>query len=260
MKGVILAGGKGSRLKPLTTAVTKQLLPVYDKPLIYYPITTLILAGINELLIVTSPEARSLLEKLTGNGSQWGVTIDYEIQDEPRGLAHGLLLAQDFVSSEGFAFILGDNLFYGRGLGRALEKHLGMGGAQIFGVTSNSPESYGVAELDDNDVVVGLEEKPQAPKSNIVIPGLYFFDNTAFERAKTIQPSQRGELEIVDLLENYRRSGDLHFARLPLGTAWLDSGTFENLFDASSLVRSLQATSGQRIGDPRMAAESRGWI
>lgn len=259
MKGVILAGGSGTRLSPVSRAVSKQLLPVYDKPLIYYPLTTLVLAGIREILLVCNEFSLPLFRRCLGDGQEFGITIDYTVQNEPLGLAHGLLHAEEFTAGEPFAFILGDNFFYGRGLGGSLRENLNLEGAKIFCFQSPNPSEYGVVEIVGGKIA-SIEEKPKHPKSNYVVTGLYFFDNSAFERSRKLTPSHRGELEMVDLLLSYQASESLQFSILPPGTAWLDTGTFERLHDASSLVRVLQASSGQRIGDPRIAAQVQGWI
>ena len=260
MKGVILAGGKGTRLQPLTEVVSKQLLPVYDKPLIFYPLSTLMLAGIKDILIVTTPEDQSLFKKVLGSGNSLGITISYAIQEEPRGLAQGILIAKDFLAGEAFAFILGDNLFYGQGLGRELQKFQDLEGAQVFGYSVSNPSEYGVATISDNGRVIQLEEKPQNPISNIAITGLYFYDNRAVEFAEGLKPSNRGEIEITDLNKIYLQLGELSCTILPRGTAWLDTGSFKGLHDAATFVRITEERTGLRIGDPFDAAKVQGWI
>ncbi len=260
MKGVILAGGKGTRLSPLTSVVSKQLLPVYDKPLIYYPLSTLILAGIRDILIITTPEDRSIFMKVLGQGTNLGISISYAVQEEPRGLAQGILIAKDFLDGESFAYILGDNLFYGQGLGRELQKFQNIRGVNIFGYAVSNPSDYGVATLNNEGVVTHLEEKPEFPKSNIAITGLYFYDNKAVGYAEQITPSKRGEIEITDLNKMYLEMGELSCRVLPRGTAWLDTGSFKGLHDAATFVRITEERTGLRIGDPYDAARVQGWI
>jgi glucose-1-phosphate thymidylyltransferase len=260
MKGVILAGGKGTRLLPLTGVVSKQLLPVYDKPLIFYPLSTLMLAGIREILIITTPEDQSLFKKILGSGANLGITISYAIQKEPRGLAQGILIAKDFLAGEAFAFVLGDNLFYGQGLGRELQKFQSIQGAHVFGYSVSNPSEYGVATIDDKGWVTHLEEKPQHPISNIAITGLYFYDNRAVDFAEALKPSIRGEIEITDLNNVYLELGELSCTILPRGTAWLDTGSFKGLHDAGTFVRITEERTGLRIGDPIDVAKVQGWI
>jgi glucose-1-phosphate thymidylyltransferase len=260
MKGVILAGGKGTRLSPLTTVVSKQLLPVYDKPLIYYPLSTLMLAGIRDILIITTAEDQQLFEKVLGSGANLGISISYEIQEKPNGLAQGILIAKKFLDGESFAFILGDNLFYGQGLGRELQKFQKIEGAHIFGYAVSNPSEYGVATLSLKGVVTHLEEKPEKPKSNIAITGLYFYDSRAVEFAEKLTPSKRGEIEITDLNNIYLELGQLSCTILPRGTAWLDTGSFKGLHDAATFVRITEERTGLRIGDPSDVAKVQGWI
>jgi glucose-1-phosphate thymidylyltransferase len=260
MKGVILAGGKGTRLSPLTNVVSKQLLPVYDKPLIYYPLSTLMLAGIREVLIITTPGDQPLFEKVLGSGADLGISLAYAIQEEPKGLAQGILIAKDFLEGEPFAFILGDNLFYGQGLGRELQKFNNIRGAHVFGYAVSNPSEYGVATLNEDGQITHLEEKPLQPISNIAITGLYFYDNRAVEFAEELKPSKRGEIEITDLNKRYLRSGDLACTILPRGTAWLDTGSFKGLHDAATFVRITEERTGLRIGDPHDVAKVQGWI
>lgn len=259
MKGVILAGGKGSRLAPLTKAVSKQLLPIYDKPLIYYPLSTLMLAGIRQVLIITSNEDQSMFKKLLGNGADFGIEIYYEIQFEPKGIADGILIAQDFLKGEPFAFILGDNVFYGQGLGRELKKFHEINGAHIFGYEVSNPTDYGVAVFDQTNQIIDIVEKPVNPKSNIAITGLYFYDELALEFARTLSPSHRNELEITDLNKIYLGLGKLNCTILPRGTAWLDTGTFNGLHDASTFVRITEERTGLKIGDPAEISKIQGW-
>ena len=260
MKGVILAGGKGTRLQPLTGVVSKQLLPVYDKPLIFYPLSTLMLAGIKEILIITTPEDQSLFKKVLGSGANLGIRLSYAIQEEPKGLAQGILIAKDFLAGQAFAFILGDNLFYGQGLGRELQKFQNIKGAHVFGYSVSNPSEYGVATIDDKGQVIQLEEKPQQPTSNIAVTGLYFYDNRATDFAKSLKPSKRGEIEITDLNKVYLDLGELSCTILPRGTAWLDTGSFKGLHDAATFVRITEERTGLRIGDPNDVARVQGWI
>jgi glucose-1-phosphate thymidylyltransferase len=258
MRGIILAGGAGSRLDPLSKYTSKQLLPIYDKPLIYYPLTTLILAGVSEILVITTPKFKSIFQELLGDGSQWGITIDFASQEKPEGIPHGLILAEEFLRSESFAFILGDNLFYGTGMGRNLEAFSEDSGAQIFAREVPDPERFGVVELDKTGKVLSIEEKPTVPKSKFAITGLYFFDNKAVSIAKTLIKSARGEYEIVDLLQHYLENNELRVKILPRGTAWLDTGTFDSLNDASNFVRIIQENQGFKIGDPGEASQFMG--
>jgi glucose-1-phosphate thymidylyltransferase len=259
MKGVILAGGKGTRLYPLTGVVSKQLLPVYDKPLIYYPLSTLMLAGIREILIITTSEDQSLFKKVLGSGTDLGISISYAIQEQPKGLAQGILVAKDFLNGDTFAFILGDNLFYGQGLGRELQKFQNVQGAHVFGYAVSNPSEYGVATIDEKGCVTSLEEKPVKPTSNIAITGLYFYDNRAVGFAEKLKPSTRGEIEITDLNNVYLELGELSCTILPRGTAWLDTGSFKALHDASTFVRITEERTGLRIGDPNDVSKVQGW-
>lgn len=260
MKGIILAGGRGSRLRPLTSVVSKQLLPVYDKPLIYYPLSTLMLAGIREILIITTPKDQSIFENALGSGADLGISITYAIQSEPKGLAHGIIIAKDFLKEESFAFILGDNLFYGKGLGRELHKYQNIKGAQVFGYAVSNPSEYGVATINEEGLVTHLEEKPLKSISNIAITGLYFYDSRAVRFAEALKPSKRGEIEITDLNSVYLGLGELSCTILPRGTAWLDTGSFKGLHDAATFVRITEERTGLRIGDPSDVARVQGWI
>jgi len=272
MKGVILAGGHGTRLFPLTKVVSKQLLPIFDKPLIYYPITTLILAGVQDILIVTTPHDLDTFAAALGDGRQWGISIRYISQLEPSGIPNGLLLAEDFVDGDRFFFMLGDNLFYGTGLGRSLAS-IAVGenqteffadsvlsGCDIFTYPVKDPENFGVVTVDDNSNVIGIEEKPKNPKSNQAIVGMYIFDELAFDFAKSLKPSSRGEFEITDLITKYLEIGKLRIHPLGRGTAWLDTGTFANMHDASTFIRIIQERQGVKIGDPKEAAQVQGWV
>jgi glucose-1-phosphate thymidylyltransferase len=260
VKGIILAGGRGTRLFPLTKVASKQLLPVYDKPLIYYPLSTLMLAGVEEVLVITTPEDNQTFQKLLGDGSQFGIEIEYLIQHQPNGLAEGIRLAQDFLCGESFAFILGDNIFYGPGLGRELMKYQKTTGAHVFGYSVSNPSDYGVAEIGSDGRVISLEEKPSSPKSSIAITGLYFYDEFAVEYANQLKPSARGELEITDLNRKYLEMNNLQCTILPRGTAWLDTGSFQGLHDAATFVRLTEERTGLRIGDPTDVARVQGWI
>ena len=260
MRGVIMAGGSGTRLHPLTISVSKQLLPVYSKPMIYYPLSTLLLAGVREVFILTTPKDLPLFEELLGDGSSLGIQITYGSQAEPRGIADGLLLAETFLNEEPSALILGDNIFYGAGVGETLESYRTVNGATVLAQNVSDPKRYGVIELNPAGQVVSLEEKPYKPKSNLAITGLYFFDGTAPDRAKTLQPSDRGELEITHLLESYRSEGTLSAHILPRGTAWLDTGTFESLAQASDFVKVVEQRQGFKISAPEEIAWRLGLI
>jgi glucose-1-phosphate thymidylyltransferase len=260
MKGIILAGGRGTRLLPLTKVVSKQLLPVYDKPLIFYPLSTLMLAGIKEILIITNPNDQPVFKSVLGSGTNLGISITYAIQEEPKGIAQGILIAKNFLKGESFAFILGDNIFYGQGLGRELQKFKSTQGAHIFGYAVSNPSDYGVATLNEEGLVINLEEKPEKPQSNIAITGLYFYDYRAVQFAESLTPSKRGEIEITDLNKIYLKLGQLSCTILPRGTAWLDTGSFKALHDAATFVRITEERTGLRIGEPTDVAEIQGWI
>ena len=257
MKGVILAGGSGTRLHPLTRVTSKQLLPVFDKPMIYYPLTTLILAGVSEVLIITRPDDAPSFKALLGDGSEFGIQISYAEQPKPAGLAQAPLIAEKFLGGQGFCLILGDNFLYGSGLGRKLESLQARLGATVFAYQVNDPTQYGVIEIDNEGKAVTIEEKPQNPKSNLAIPGLYFFDNKIVDICKELKPSVRGELEITDAIKKYMHMGELSVEVLPTGTAWLDMGTFESLLEAGEFVHIVQSRQGMLIGDPVTAMKSR---
>lgn len=259
-KGLILAGGNGTRLRPLTLAVSKQLLPVYDKPLVYYPLATLMLAGVQEILVIVDPSSADQFKKLLGDGSQWGASISYAIQNTPKGLAEALIIAEDFLSGEYSVLILGDNIFHGVGLGRSLLNSVRDAGATATAIHVDDPTEFGVLELGANMKVLSIEEKPADPKSNFAIPGLYFFDGSAPQRAKSLSPSPRGELEITDLLNTYLEDNLLSTTILPRGTAWLDAGSIDGLMGAGELIKTLQTTTGQLVGSPDEAAWRQGWI
>jgi len=260
MKGILLAGGTGSRLHPLTRAVSKQLLPVYNKPMIYYPLSTLMLAGIREILIVTTARDQHQFKDLLGNGKHLGLSIEYVIQDEPRGIAHALLLGEEFAAGGNVALILGDNIFYGAGVGDSLRGYASKSGATVFAQRVTDPSRYGVIELDVDGNPVSIQEKPTSPKSDLAVTGLYFFDNTAFDRARAVAPSSRGELEVTDLNLSYLASGDLQVVSLPRGTAWLDTGTVESLAQASEFVKVVESRQGFMIACPEEIAWKYGYL
>ena len=259
MKGILLAGGQGSRLSPLTTIASKQLLPVFDKPLVYYPLSTLMLCGIREILIISSDSQLERFEKLLGPGDNYGIKLSYAIQEKPQGIAQSISIAENFLEGKKSALILGDNIFHGPGLGRRLEMFRDIQGCQIFGYHVNDPTPYGIATIDENGIVKTIEEKPKNPKSNIAIPGLYFFDESAPNRVRNLKPSARGELEITDLLKEYLASTMLKLEMLPRGTAWFDSGTFDDMYDAATYVKIMQERTGERVGDPYEVALNQKW-
>jgi len=260
MKGIILAGGLGTRLRPLTRVASKQLLPVYDKPLVYYPLSTLMLANVKQVLIIAAPDQIDSFRMLLGDGSEFGLSFEFKVQDKPAGIAESLTLAEDFLEGSKSALILGDNLFHGPGLGRRLETFKNLNGAQIFGYHVQDPSPYGVATINENGSVTALEEKPKNSGSKIAIPGLYFFDETASKRGRELKPSARGELEILDLLDSYLKDDALNLEMLPRGTAWFDSGTFDDLHEAGVYVKLMQERTGERVGDPLEIAKLRGWV
>jgi glucose-1-phosphate thymidylyltransferase len=259
-KAIILAGGSASRLRPATTVITKQLLPVYDKPLIYYPITTAILSGSEEILIISAPEHRHAFEALLGDGSRWGIGISYVVQERPAGLAEAILLGQKFIGSTGVQLLLGDNLFHGANLGRNLAGAFSGEGAMVSTYQVADPKPFGVVSFDDLGNVTHLEEKPELPRSNWVVPGIYFYDNTCVERAKTLRPSSRGELEITDLNLSYLNDTQLKVLKLDRGTTWFDMGTPDSLLDAAEYVRVIQKRQGLLVGSPEEAAWRMGLI
>ena len=257
MKGVILAGGSGTRLHPLTKVTSKQLLPVYDKPMIYYPLTTLILAGVSEVLVITRPEDAPSFKSLLGDGSEFGISISFAEQEKPAGLAQAPFIAEEFLNGEGFCLILGDNFLYGSGLGRKLQNLDAVEGATIFAYKVSDPTQYGVIELDGKGMPISIEEKPRSPKSDLAIPGLYFFDKEMVEICRNLKPSPRGELEITDAIKEYMSRGKLSVEVLPIGTAWLDMGSFESLLEAGEFVHIIQSRQGILIGDPSTATKTR---
>jgi glucose-1-phosphate thymidylyltransferase len=260
MKGIVLAGGTGTRLWPLTIATSKQLLPIHNKPLVYYPISVLMLAGIQEIMLVTTPEDQESFQKLLGNGSAFGVSITYAVQANPEGIAQAFLIAENFIGGDHVALILGDNLFYGTALEEELPKQLGDRGAKIFTYQVSNPVEYGVLNLDENGNPISVEEKPKNPLSDLAITGLYFFDSKVVQYAKELRPSARGELEITGIMQKYIDKNDLEFVKLPLGTAWLDTGTPNSLSDASLFVRVLEERTGRKIACLEEISYKKGWV
>ena len=260
-KGMVLAGGAGTRLYPITQAVSKQLLPVYDKPMIYYPLSILMLAGIQEILVITTPHEQTLFKRLLDDGSQWGIRLHYAVQPEPGGLAQAFIIGREFLAGDPSCLILGDNIFYGHGLGDVLQRvSKREEGATIFGYRVRDPQRYGVAEFDADGHIVGIEEKPEEPKSNYAITGLYFYDARAVDFADQLKPSPRGELEITDLNLCYLESGNLQVEKLGRGTAWLDTGTFEALIEAANYIETMEKRQGLKIACPEEIAYLQGWI
>ena len=260
MKGIILAGGTGSRLHPITQGISKQLTPVYDKPMIYYPLSTLMLAGIRDILIITTPTDQEQFQRLLGDGSRFGINLEYKVQPSPDGLAQAFFLGADFIGNDPVALVLGDNIFYGPGLGTQLATYEQKDGATVFAYQVADPRAYGVVEFDEDFNALSIEEKPENPKSDYAIPGLYFYDSKVVEYARQIKPSPRGELEITDLNRVYLEQGKLKVEVLPRGTAWLDTGTFDSLADATNFIRTVQSRQGLSVGCPEEIAWRHGWL
>jgi glucose-1-phosphate thymidylyltransferase len=260
MKGIILAGGSGTRLWPITKGISKQLMPIYDKPMVYYPLTTLMSAGIRDVLIITTPEDQQSFQRLLGDGAQWGVNLQYAVQPSPDGLAQAFIIGEDFIGDDKVALVLGDNIFHGHRLSESLKKCTDPDGGIVFAYGVSDPERYGVVEFDENKHAISIEEKPAQPKSNFAVVGLYFYDNDVVEIAKNVQPSDRGEIEITSVNEEYLKRGKLKVTTLDDGDVWLDTGTIDSMTDAADYVKVLQKRTGQIIGSPEGVAHEEGFI